>query len=125
IENVDTSAGVGDFYAMSLPSGTPAKITTGQWQNWSATGAKVVYQDNCQGCSATARKGLAYADIKVIDLSQSSPTPTLVQAGTDVQLTSALYGLYMAPTKDRIIYTYSQNTSGSPDGNGLYSVAVP
>jgi hypothetical protein len=126
IENLDTSTGTGDFYAMSLPSGTPAKITTGQWQNWSATGAKVVYEDNCALCSATAGKGLAYADIKSIDLSQANPSPTLVQAGADVPLTSGLYGLYMSPTKDRIIYTYSQNNpSGTGDGNGLYSIAVP
>ncbi len=126
IENVDTSTGTGDFYAMSLPSGTPAKIASGQWQNWSATGAKVVFQDNCPQCSATAGKGVAFADIKSIDLSQSNPTPTLVQAGADVQLTSGLYGLYMSPTKDRIIYTYSQNNpTGTGDGNGLYSVAVP
>jgi len=126
IENVDTNSGTGDFYAMSLPSGTPTKIATGQWQNWSATGAKVVYQDNCPTCSATAGKGLAYADLKVVDLSQSTPTPTLVQAGVDVQLTSGLYSLYMSPAKDHIIYTYSQNNAtGTGDGNGLYSVAVP
>ncbi len=126
IENVDTSAGTGDFYSMSLPSGTPVKIAGGQWQNWSATGAKVVYQDNCPLCSATAGKGLAYADIKVVDVSQSSPTPTLVQAGADVQLTSGLYALYMTAAKDRIIYTYSQNNqTGTGDGNGLYSIAVP
>jgi hypothetical protein len=125
IENVDTGTATGDFYAMSLPSGTPSKIASGQWQNWSATGAKVVYEDNCPNCSATAATGVAYADIKVVDLSQSSPTPKLVQGGVDVPLSLGLFALYMSPTKDRIIYTYSQNTSGTPDGNGLYSVAVP
>lgn len=125
IENLDTSTGTGDFYSMALPSGTPTKIAGGQWQNWSATGAKVVYEDNCPFCSATAGKGLAYADIKVVDLS-GTPTPKLVQAGVDVPLTSGLFALYMTPAKDRIVYTYSQNTAnGTGDGNGLYSIAVP
>jgi hypothetical protein len=129
IENVNTTAGIGDFYAALLPSGTPAMIATGQWQNWSATGDKVVYEDNCPSCSATAGKGTATADIEVVDVSTTN-APTKIQASVDVPLTPGVNGLFLSPAKDRIIYAYSQNTpatSGAPPagGNGLYSVAIP
>ena len=127
IENVDTSAGIGDFYAAAVPGGAGIKVATGQWQNWSASGSKVVWQDNCPLCSATANKGLAYADIKVQDVSTAG-TPTLLQAGADVQLTSGLYALFISPDKTHVIYTYSQNPTGNsatPGGNGLYSITIP
>ena len=109
IENVNTTAGIGDFYAALLPSGTPAMIATGQWQNWSATGDKVVYEDNCPSCSATAGKGTATADIEVVDVSTTN-APTKIQASVDVPLTPGVNGLFLSPAKDRIDSTRTART---------------
>jgi hypothetical protein len=128
IENLDTTAGVGDFFSMQLPSGTPKMIATGQWQNISGAGSKVVWEDNCPACSATANKGTAYADLKVLDVSTSN-TPTTLQKGVDVPLVAGQNGFYANAAKDHVIYTFSTNPTSTgtvpPGGNGLYSIALP
>jgi hypothetical protein len=128
IENLVESEGVGDLYAMTVAgSGTPTKIASAEWQNASATGTKVIYNNNCPSCSGTANMGKATADIYAVDVATTN-APTLLQAGADVPLTAA-NSLYLNPAKDHVIYTYSQNnasTSTPPlGGNGLYSVAIP
>ena len=124
IDNVDNSAFIGDLYYKSLAGGSATKITTLEWLNLSATGSKVVYNDNCTGCGENSNKQvIGVADIKSIDLSASTPTPTSLQAGADPQI-------YMSAPKDRVVFTYSQNVPADDggtlaNGNGLYSIAIP
>jgi hypothetical protein len=124
IDNVDTSAFIGDLYYMPIGGGTKAKLTTLEWLNLSGQGSKVVYNDNCQGCGVDSNNQvIGVADIKSVDLSQTTPTPQSLQDGADPQI-------YMAATKDRVIFTYSQNVPADDggtlaNGNGLYSIAIP
>ena len=124
IANVNTASFTGDLMYAPVAGGTPAKIGTDEWLNLAATGSKVVYNDNCQGCGTnSAGAVIGVADIKSVDVSAATPTPSPLQAGADPQI-------YMSAPKDRVIFTYSQNVPSddggvSPNGNGLYSIAVP
>jgi hypothetical protein len=124
IENVNTSTFTGDLMSVGVGGGTPVKLGSDEWLNLSATGSKIVFNDNCQGCGTnSAGAVIGVADIKSVDVSAATPTPTPLQAGADPQI-------YMAAPKDRVIFTYSQNVPSddggvSPAGNGLYSIAIP
>lgn len=128
IENLNTMQGIGDLYAATVAGGTPAKIAGGEWQNASATGSIIVYNNNCGGCSGTGGTGKATADLYWVDVSTTT-APALLQAAADVPLQAGSNSIYMNPAKDHVIYTYSQDldsTSTPPlGGNGLYSVAIP
>jgi len=122
IKNLNPSQGIGDLYAVTTAGGTPAQITTAEWQNLSATGSKIVFNDNCQSCSGTSATAGGTADIKSADLSTTA-APTMLQAGADVTI-------LLNNARDHVIYTYSQNLPADdggvqPAGNGLYSVAIP
>ncbi|HSQ67264.1 MAG TPA: hypothetical protein VLM85_28810 [Polyangiaceae bacterium] len=120
IKNLNASQGIGDLYAVATAGGNPAQITTNEWQNISATGSKIVFNDNCQNCSGTSASSGGTADIKAVDLSTTS-TPTMLQAGADVSI-------FVNHARDHVIYTYSQNPpadDGGNQGNGLYAVAIP
>jgi len=127
IENLDTNQGIGDLYAVPVTGGTPKQYGTGIWQNASATGTKIIFNDNCNGCSGSGGTGDAYADIEAIDLT-SAGGPTKLQAGADVPLSSS-NSLWMNNAKDHVIYSYSQNAPSTgtvaPGGNGLYAIAIP
>lgn len=127
IANLNTQEGLGDLMAVPVGGGTPKQYATGEWQNVTATGTKVVYNDNCSGCSGTGGTGNAYADIHVVDVATS--TKTDLQAGADVPLVAGGNSLYLSHDKTKVIYAYSQNaqSSGVPanGGNGLYSIAIP
>ena len=124
IDNVDTSSFTGDLMYMPVGGGTPAKIASAEWLNLSAQNSKVVFNDNCQGCGTNSSGAvIGTADIKSVDLSAATPTPTPLQAGADPQI-------YMAATKDHVLFTYSQNVPADDggvlaNGNGLYSIAIP
>ena len=128
IQNLNTSLGLGDLYAVPVAGGTPAKFATNEWQNVTATGTKIVFNDNCNGCSGTGGTGNAYADIKVVDVGTTNAA-TLLQAGADVPLTAGANSLYLSKDKTKVVYVYSQNaqSTGTPanGGNGLYAVAIP
>jgi len=128
IQNLNTSLGLGDLYALPVAGGTPKQFATGEWQNVTATGTKIVFNDNCADCSGTAGTGNAHGDIKVVDVATAN-APTLLQAGADIPLVAGGNSLFLDKAKTHVIYTYSQNdqASGVPasGGNGLYSVAIP
>jgi hypothetical protein len=127
-ENVNTNSGLGDFYSMPIAGGTPAKITTGLWANFAATGSKQLYVDNCPKCTDFSEPGNQPSNINVIDLSAPTPTPNVLVTMADVPQTFPFQPLYLnRPTNDRFTYTFSQNpptASGNPPlgGNGLYAV---
>ena len=125
IENLDTTHGIGDLYAGTVAGGTPVQIATGVWQNTSATGTKVVYNNNCGDCNATATGGFGHGDIYSVDVATNQPK--LLQTQADIPLTAG-NSLPLSTTKDHVIYSYSLNTQSSgtpaPGGNGLYSVAI-
>ena len=126
INNVDNTAFIGDLNFIGVTASAGTKITTAEWLNLSALGSKIVYNDNCQGCGENTNKQvIGIADIKVIDVSASNPTPTTLQTGADPQI-------YIPPSKDHVIFTFSQNTPGGsddggvlPNGNGIYTIAIP
>ena len=127
ISNLNTQQGLGDLKAAPVTGGTPKTYATGEWQNVTATGTKIVYNDNCSGCSGTGGTGNAYADLHVVDVATS--TKTDLQVGADVPLAAGGNSLYLSHDKTKVIYAYSQNpqSSGVPatGGNGLYSIAIP
>jgi hypothetical protein len=127
IEALDTTSGTGDLYAQAVASGTPAKIASGVWQNASATGTKIIYNNNCASCSGSGGTTNAQGDLYVADVSTTT-APTLLQAQVDIPL-SASSSIYFDKAKTHVIYTYSLNTTstGVPasGGNGLYAVAIP
>jgi hypothetical protein len=127
IQNLNTQEGLGDLMAVPVTGGTPKQYATGEWQNVTATGTKIVYNDNCSGCSGTGGTGNAYADIHVVDVATS--TKSDLQVGADVPLVAGGNSLYLSHDKTKVIYAYSQNaqSSGVPPtgGNGLYSIAIP
>ena len=129
IANLNTQQGLGDLMAVPVAGGTPKQFATGEWQNVTATGTKIVFNDNCVGCSGTGGTGVAYADIKVVDVATTN-APTMLQAGCDVPLVAGGNSLYLSKDKTKLVYAYSQNapaSSGVPaaGGNGLYSIAIP
>lgn len=129
IENLNTSLGIGDLYSLPVTGGTPKQVATGEWQNSSATGTKVIFNDNCAGCSGTGGTGVAFADLKVVDVAGTA-APTTLQAGADVPLVAGGNSIVLSAAKDRVVYTYSQNalTTGTAPpngGNGLYSITIP
>jgi hypothetical protein len=127
ISNLNTQQGIGDLMAVPVTGGTPKSYASGEWQNVTATGTKVVYNNNCSGCSGSGGTGNAYADIHSVDLASSTDSP--LQVGADVPLVAGGNSLFLSHDKTKVIYSYSQNTasSGVPatGGNGLYSIAIP
>ena len=94
-----------------------------------ATGTKIVFNDNCADCSGTGGTGNAHADLKVVDVATTN-APTLLQTQADVPLVAGGNSLYLSKDKTKLIYAYSLNdpaSSGVPaaGGNGLYSIAIP
>jgi hypothetical protein len=127
VANLNTTQGIGDLMAVPVAGGTPKSYASGEWQNVTATGTKVVYNNNCSGCSGTGGTGNAYADIHSVDLATSTDSP--LQVGADVPLVAGGNSLFLSHDKTKVIYSYSQNTAstGVPaaGGNGLYSIAIP
>jgi len=129
IANLNTTLGLGDLMAVPVTGGTPKQYATGEWQNVTATGTKIVFNDNCADCSGTGGTGNAHADLKVVDVATTN-APTLLQTQADVPLVAGGNSLYLSKDKTKLIYAYSLNdpaSSGVPaaGGNGLYSIAIP
>ncbi len=126
IEALNSGTGTGDLYAQAVANGTAKMIAGGVWQNGSATGTKVVYNNNCASCSGTGAQATAQGDLYSVDV--ASGTPTLLQAQVDIPQ-SASSSIYFDKAKTHTIYAYSLNTAstGVPanGGNGLYAVAIP
>jgi hypothetical protein len=128
IENLNTAQGIGDLYAATVAGGAPAMVASGEWQNASASGSIVIFNNNCGGCSGMLMAGKkATADLYWVDVSTTTAA-ALLQKSVDVPLDGG-NSIYLNPAKDHVIYTYSQDndsTSTPPlGGNGLYSVEIP
>ena len=125
IANADTTAFIGDLMVVPVGGTAGTKIASAEWLNLSALGSKIVFNDNCQGCGTKNNQVIGTADIKAVDVSTTA-TPTMLQAGADPQI-------YVPPTsKSHVVYTFSQNAPGGnddggplPNGNGLWTVAIP
>jgi hypothetical protein len=104
----------GDFSVTKVASGTSTKLGTLVWNDFAlgTTGAKVTYNDNAN--PNPNQTFASTADIRVVDLSQATPTPTLVVPQADVNYFPSADGT-------KLVYTYGV----CPMVNGVYSVASP
>jgi hypothetical protein len=107
----DVCTGSQAFNAFSVTGGASRMLGHNVWGDWSATGAKVVYNDNY---AATGGLRFGRADIESVNLATGT-TPTLVvrQADAVIDLT---------PAKDQMIYSWSVEPGALA---GLYVTPIP
>jgi len=107
----DVCTGAAAFNAYPVSGGSPIQIGSNVWGDWSATGAKVIFNDNY-----VATGGLRYgrADIEVVDLA-SSTTATHVISQADAVID-------VSPAGDEIIYSWTVQPGAQA---GIYVVPVP
>jgi hypothetical protein len=92
----DVCTGSGTFNAFSVNGGASTLLGHNVWGDWSATGAKVVFNDNFV---ATGGLRFGRADIESVDLATgTTPTRVVSQADAVIDLT---------PAKDQMIYSWS------------------
>jgi hypothetical protein len=92
----DVCTGSGTFNAFSVNGSASTLLGRNVWGDWSATGAKVVFNDNFV---ATGGLRFGRADIESVDLATgTTPTRVVSQADAVIDLT---------PAKDQMIYSWS------------------
>jgi hypothetical protein len=92
----DTCTGATGFNAFSATGSAPISLGHDVWGDWSATGAKVVFDDNFV---ATGGLRFGRADLESVNLAAgSTPTRIVNQADAVIDLT---------PAKDQIVYSWS------------------
>jgi hypothetical protein len=103
--------GAATFNALAVSGGSPVQLGTNVWDDWSATGSKVVFSNNY-----VATGGLRYgrADIESVDLA-SGATPTLVVSQADAIVD-------LDPSGQNIIYSWSLQPGPLA---GIYITPVP
>ncbi len=107
----DVCTGSGTFNAFSVGASASRLLGHNVWSDWSAMGAKVIFNDNFV---ATGGLRFGRADIESVDLATSTtPTRVVSQADAVVDLT---------PAKDQIIYSWSVEPGAVA---GLYVAPVP
>jgi hypothetical protein len=111
ITNQSASSGTGDLYASATTNGTPAKLGTGVWINNSATGSKVVFNVNCNGCSGN---GAGTADLQAVDVSGTAAPKVLASQADGF--------FYLSGDKTKIVYGWNY-LMGSM--TGIWVVPVP
>jgi hypothetical protein len=107
--NVCTGAAA--FNALAVSGGSPIPLGTNVWDDWAATGSKVVFSNNY-----VATGGLRYgrADIESVDLANGT-TPTVVVSQADAIVD-------LNPAGDHIIYSWSLQPGPLA---GIYITPVP
>ena len=107
----DVCTGAATFSAFPVSGGTPTQLGHDVWGDWSATGAKVVFNDHYV---ATGGLRFGRADIESVDLATGS-APTLVVSQADAELN-------LSPARDRIVYSWSVQPGALA---GIYVAPVP
>ena len=107
----DVCTGAAAFNAFPVNGGSAMMLGTNVWGDWSATGSKVVFNDNF-----VATGGLRYgrADIESVNLANGA-TPTHVISQADAIID-------MSPAGDQIIYSWTVQPGAQA---GIYVVPVP
>jgi hypothetical protein len=107
----DVCTGAATFAAFPVAGGSSIPLGTNVWGDWSATGAKVIFNDNY-----VATGGLRYgrADIEAVDLAAGA-TRTLVVSQADAIID-------MSPAGDQLIYSWSVQPGALA---GIYTTPVP
>ncbi len=107
----DVCTGAAAFNAFPVSGGSAMMLGTNVWGDWSATGSKVVFNDNY-----VATGGLRYgrADIESVNLANGA-TPTHVISQADAIID-------MSPAGDQIIYSWTVQPGAQA---GIYVVPVP
>jgi hypothetical protein len=107
----DVCTGAATFAAFSVSGGSSIPLGTNVWGDWSATGAKVIFNDNYV---ATGGLRFGRADVKAVDLAAGA-TPTLVVSQADAVID-------MSPAGDQVIYSWSVQPGALA---GIYATPVP
>ena len=107
----DVCTGAATFSALPVGGGSSLSLGTNVWGDWSATGSKVVFNDNFV---ATGGLRFGRADIESVDLSAGT-TPTLVISQADAVVD-------VSPARDQIIYSWSVQPG---ELAGIYVTPVP
>jgi hypothetical protein len=107
----DVCSGSSTFNAFQVNGNASTLLGHNVWGDWSATGAKVVFNDNYV---ATGGLRFGRADIESVNLATgTTPTRIVDRADAVVDLT---------PAKDQIIYSWSAEPGALA---GLYVVSIP
>jgi|HubBroStandDraft_6_1064221.scaffolds.fasta_scaffold00868_10 hypothetical protein len=109
--NNDMCTGAAAFNALQLSAGSPTVLGHDVWSDWSASGSKVIFNDNY---IATGGLRFGRADIESVNLAAGgTPVRIVAQADAVIDLT---------PAKDQIIYSWSVQPGPLA---GLYETPVP
>jgi hypothetical protein len=107
----DVCSGSATFNAFSVDGNASALLGHDVWGDWSATGAKVIFNDNYV---ATGGLRFGRADIESVDLATgTTPTRVVSQADAVIDLT---------PARDQMIYSWSVQPGVLA---GLYITPIP
>ncbi|HEY3822310.1 MAG TPA: hypothetical protein VGL81_34330 [Polyangiaceae bacterium] len=107
----DVCTGAAAFNAFPVNGGSAIQLGSNVWNDWSATGSKVVFNDNFV---ATGGLRFGRADIESVDLSTgTTATPIVSQADAVIDL---------SPAGDQIIYSWTVQPGAQA---GIYVTAVP
>jgi hypothetical protein len=107
----DSCTGAATFNAFSLSGSASPALGNDVWGDWSATGAKVVYNDHFR---ATGGLRFGRADIEVVNLATGA-TPVRIVSQADAVLD-------LTPAKDQVIYSWSLEPGPLA---GLYIAPIP
>jgi hypothetical protein len=108
--------GIGQLDVWDIAGAKTIAVSKGAtcWDSNTLTGSTLLYNDNIQtsGSSAT----VAVADIKTVDVSAATLSPTVIQAEAD-------YNYYLSADKTVLIYsiTYACDTTAA----GIYAYTLP
>jgi hypothetical protein len=107
----DVCTGSAAFNAFPVSGSAPILLGHNVWGDWSATGSKVIFNDNYM---ATGGLRFGRADIESVNLATgTTPTRVVSQADAVINLT---------PAKDQMIYSWSVQPGALA---GLYVTPVP
>ncbi|MGD0526170.1 MAG: hypothetical protein ABSE49_13550 [Polyangiaceae bacterium] len=107
----DVCTGAAAFNAYPVNGGSAIQLGSNVWGDWSASGAKVIFNDNFV---ATGGLRFGRADIEVVDLaSGTTPTQIISQADAVVDV---------SPAGDSVIYSWTVQPGAQA---GIYVAPLP
>ena len=108
-----TMNGAGNYHVAPTTGGAGLQIAIQTWIGFATRGAKVVYQDDF--VPGVGPNGQGIADIKSVDVSAASPTPSLL-------VTQADPNLYFTSSGSAIVYSMTFCAAGS---QGIWVMPTP
>ena len=103
--------GAGAFNAVQLSAGSPSVLGHNVWRDWSASGSKVIFNDNYV---ATGGLRFGRADIESVNLAAGT-TPARVVSQADAVLD-------LSPAGDQVIYSWTVTPGPLA---GIYVTPIP